>query len=288
MKILITGGSGFVGSNLADYLTKKGHQVTIFDSKKSKWLRKDQKFIKGDLLSSNLKNAVKNKDVIYNFAAISDIDEAIKKPIETAKVNILGTIRILDLIKKKNIKRFVQASSIYVNSDSGSFYRCSKKASEEFIEEYSKLYGIKYTIIRYGSIFGKRSDIKNGVYKLIYSGIKNKKISYYGFKQSVRRYIDVIDVCRGSLKILKKNYENKHILLTGGKEIRVIDLMKMISNRLGINKMEFRKEQISGHYIKNPFTYKPKKGSFLKLKSQISFKSSIDNLITEILTNENL
>ncbi len=288
MRVLITGGSGFVGSNLADYLTDKGHQVTIFDTKKSKWLRKNQKFIKGDLLSSSLKTAIKNKDVIYNFAAISDIDEAIKKPIETAKINILGTLKILDLIKKKKIKRFVQASSIYVNSNSGSFYRCSKKASEEFIEEYSKLHGIKYTIIRYGSIFGRRSDVKNGVYKLICSGLKHKKISYYGFKQSIRRYINVIDVCRGSLQILDKKYENSHILITGNKEIKVFDLIKMISKRLGIKKIEFRQEKISGHYIKNPFTYKPKKGKFLRIKNQLNFKKSIDNLIIDIIQNENL
>ena len=288
MKILITGGSGFVGSNLADYLTEKGHKITIFDSKKSKWLKKNQKFIKGDLLSDNLKLAVKNKDIIFNFAAISDIDEAIKKPIETVKVNILGTLRLLELIKKKPIKRFVQASSIYVNSDNGSFYRCSKKASEEFIEEYSKLHGIKYTIIRYGSIYGKRSDIKNGVYKLIYSGLKNRKISYYGFKQSVRRYINVEDVCKGSLMALNKKFENKHILLTGNKEIKVLELMKMISNILGTKKIEFRKQKITGHYIKNPFTYKPKKGQYLKVKNYSNFKEKIKQLVLEIKKNENL
>ena len=288
MRILITGGCGFVGSNLADYLTLKGHKVTIYDLKKSKWLNSKQVFIKGSLFSKNLTKAIKNQDVIYNFAAISDIDEAIKYPMKTANTNIIGTLNILELIKNKKIKRFVQASSIYVNSNNGSFYRCSKKASEEFIEEYSKLYGIKYSIIRYGSIFGERSDLKNGVYKLIHSGIKNNKISYYGFKKSVRRYIHVQDVCRGSLKVLDKKYENSHILLTGNKDIKVIDLMKIISERLKTDMIEFRNEKISGHYVKTPFTYKPKKGKYLKLNNMLNFKKSINNLITNILKNESL
>jgi UDP-glucose 4-epimerase len=288
MRILITGGSGFVGSQLADYFSAKGHKVTIYDLKKSKWLNPKQIFIQGSLFSKNLTKAIKNQDVIYNFAAISDIDEATKYPMKTAKTNIIGTLNILELIKNKKIKRFVQASSIYVNSNSGSFYRCSKKASEEFIEEYSKLYGIKYSIIRYGSIFGERSDLRNGVYKLIYSGIKNNKISYYGFKKSVRRYIHVQDVCKGSLKILDKKYENSHILLTGNKDIKVLDLMKIISERLKINKIEFRNEKISGHYVKTPFTYRSKKGRYLKLNNMMNFKKSINNLITNIFENESL
>ena len=288
MRILITGGSGFVGSQLADYLSAKGHKVTIYDLKKSKWLNSKQIFIQGSLFSKNLIKAIKNQDVIYNFAAISDIDEATKYPMKTAKTNIIGTLNILELIKNKKIKRFVQASSIYVNSNSGSFYRCSKKASEEFIEEYSKLYGIKYSIIRYGSIFGERSDLRNGVYKLIYLGVKNNKISYYGFKESIRRYIHVQDVCKGSLKILGKKYENSHILLTGNKDIKVIDLMKIISERLKINKIEFKNEKISGHYVKTPFTYKSKKGRYLKLNNMMNFKKSINNLITNIFENESL
>ena len=289
MKILITGGSGFVGSHLADYFSAKGHKVTIFDIKKSKWLKQNQSFIRGNLFSKNLAKAVNKQDVIFNFAAISDIDEAMKNPLKTAETNIIGTLKILELIKKnKNLKRFIQASSIYVNSNCGSFYRCSKKSSEEFIEEYSKLYGIKYSIIRYGSIFGERSDLRNGVYKLIYSGIKNNKISYYGFKKSVRKYVHVQDVCKGSLKILEKKYENSHILLTGNKDIKVLDLMKIISERLKINKIEFRNEKISGHYVKTPFTYKPKKGRYLKLNNMMNFKKSINNLITNIFENESL
>jgi len=288
MKILITGGSGFVGSHLADYLSSKGHKVTIFDLKKSKWLKNNQSFIKGTLFSKNLEKAVKGKDIIFNFAAISDIDEAMKNPLKTAKTNIIGTLKILELIKKRKFKRFIHASSIYVNSDSGSFYRCSKKSSEEFIEEYSKLYGIEFTIVRYGSIYGERSDIRNGVYKLIHSGIKNNKVSYYGFKQSVRRYIHISDVCKGSEEVMKKKYKNKHILLTGAKEIKVLNLMKLISKKLNIKKIEFRNQKISGHYVRSPFTFKPKMGKFLRIKNPTNFSKSINNLINYIFKNESL
>ena len=77
--ILIIGGSG-LGSHVADQLTLNNHKVTIFDKKESKWI-KNQKFIKGDILdSTKLDQAIKNQDVVYNFAGVSDLNEAIKKP----------------------------------------------------------------------------------------------------------------------------------------------------------------------------------------------------------------
>ena len=78
MKIAVLGGSGFIGSHVADMLSKRGHKVTIFDQKKSKWLRSDQKMYVGDILNSkNLENAIKGKDVIYHFAALADLEQAL-------------------------------------------------------------------------------------------------------------------------------------------------------------------------------------------------------------------
>ena len=91
MKITVTGGSGFVGSHIADQFSKNGHEVTIFDKKESLWLRKDQKIIIGDLQNeSDLKKAIYNANVVCHFAALSDIEDALNKPIETVNENILG------------------------------------------------------------------------------------------------------------------------------------------------------------------------------------------------------
>ena len=106
-------------------------------------------------------------DGVFHFAALSDLNEALMKPLETVKLNILGTIFLLELSKKYKINRFIYASSIYVNSHQGGFYRSSKKAAEDYIEEYHQRYKINYTILRYGSLFGERSDFNNGLKKII-------------------------------------------------------------------------------------------------------------------------
>ena len=146
MKIIVTGGSGFLGSHVADELSKRGHDVTIFDKKKSKWIRSDQKMFIGDILNPNdLENVIKNTDVVFHFAALADLNQALKNPINTVKVNILGTVQALELCCKYNIKRFIQASTIYVNSSEGGFYRSSKKVAEDYVREYNKNYNLNYT-----------------------------------------------------------------------------------------------------------------------------------------------
>ena len=143
MKILIIGGSGFLGSYVADELFRKGHKVILFDKKKSKRANKKIKIIIGDIQNHFiLKKAIKGVDVVYNFAAIADIGEALRKPIQTVKTNILGVVNILEICKKYKIKRVVFASSIYVHSQQGGFYRASKQAAELYIEEYSKQHGL--------------------------------------------------------------------------------------------------------------------------------------------------
>ena len=176
MKCLITGGSGFLGSHVADELSKKKHKVTIFDIKKSPWIRKDQKFEKGSILDfQKFKEACKNQDVIFHFASLSDLNLAWNDPIGTVSNNILGTVYALEIAKKFKIKRLIYASSIYVNSIAGGFYRTSKKAAEDYIEEYSKRYGIKFTILRYGSLYGQRADKSNGLKLILKNAIHKKK-----------------------------------------------------------------------------------------------------------------
>ena len=148
MKILIIGGSGFLGSHLARILYKKKHIVSVYDSKIRNRYNKI-KFIKGNISNKKkLERAISGKDVVYNFAAVSDIEESIKKPIETLRTNFFHNARVLDICKKKKIKKFVFASTIYVHSSQGSFYRVSKQSSELFIEEFGKRFNLPYTIIQ--------------------------------------------------------------------------------------------------------------------------------------------
>ena len=284
MKITVTGGSGFLGSHVADELSLRGHKVSIFDKKKSKWIKKNQKMYVGDILSfKHLKNSIKGSDVVFHFAALADIDQALKEPIKTANINILGTINVLELCRKYGVKRFVHASTIYVNSAEGGFYRSSKKAAEDYVEEYKKNYGLDYTILRFGSLYGSRAENWNGVKKIVKNAVLNRKVSYSGNKNSIREYTHVSDAAKACADILKNNYKNKHMIIKGAKKIKVSDFLKKLSKLLKIkSKIQFQNKRYTGHYTLTPYTFKPKKGEKFILKSSTSFNDGLLQLVNEL------
>lgn len=289
MNILVIGGAGFLGSHLVDCLEKAGHKVTIYDKNYGHFKKKDKKkIIIGDINNYHkLSKAIKNKDIVYNYAAISDIGETILKPIQTTKNNILANVVILDLCVKFKIKKFIFASTIYVHSSQGSFYKVSKQSSELFIEEYFKKFGLKYSIIRFGSVFGPRASKKNGLSKIIHKALAEKKIFYSGTKKAVRKFIHVKDAARGSVEALKSKYNNKNLLLTGNNAIKIIEVLKNVSKILNIKKKPtFSNSTSEGHYNITPYSYVPKKDLKIKIKNTISLKDGILELIKDIKKNE--
>ena len=284
MKVVVTGGSGFLGSHVADALSDKGHKVTIFDKKKSKWIRSNQEIYIGDILNlRDLDNAIKGADFVFHFAALSDLNQSLKEPINTVKVNILGTVLALESCRKHNVKRFIHASTIYVNSADGGFYRSGKKAAEDYVEEYKKIYGVNYTILRFGSLYGPRSDDTNGVKMIVKNAILTGNVNYYGSKKSIRAYIHISDAAKACVDILKNKYKNKNIILTGNKKIKVPIFLKRLSAMLKISKkIEFKNKKYTGHYTVNPFNYKPRKGKKFRLKSSVNFYDGLLQLINEV------
>ena len=285
MKIVVLGGSGFIGSHVADELSKRGHKVTIFDKKKSKWLRHDQKIIIGDIFHYDvLERAIKGNQIVYNFAALSDLDLAMNQALISAKTNILGTVQALNLCRKYKVKRFIHASSIYATSNQGGFYSCSKRASEDYLVEFNKKYKLNYTTLRFGSVYGARADKSNGLRKILDKAIWQRKIIYLGNKKTVRKYINVLDAAKACTEVLKDRYKNKCIILTGKKSTKITELLKFIAKNLKINsKIIFQDDKTnSGHYIKTPNLYKTKKGRRLLFKSKINFYDDLSNLIKDI------
>ena len=285
MKVTVIGGSGFLGSYVADILSEQNHKVVIFDKIKSPWLRKNQKIIIGNILDfKKLETAISGSDIVYNFAALADIEDALKNPIESVKTNIQGTVHALELCKIYKIKRFVFASSIYVYSRDGGFYRCSKQAAETFVEEYYQLYGLKYTILRYGSLYGPRSDESNGLYKIIKKALKKNVLSYTGDKESRREYIHVEDAARASIKILDKEFTNQNLILTGQQSFYVYDVMEMLAEIMGMSKkIKFVKsEKNKGHYIRTPYSYQSRLARKYIPETHIDLGQGLLQLIDEI------
>ena len=106
---------------------------------------------------------------------MSGINESMINPLRTAEYNIMGTLRLLKLAKEFGIKRFIFASTVYVNSEQGSFYKSSKRAAEDFIEEYRKKYKLNFTILRFGTVYGERASSENSIDKILKQSFKKKK-----------------------------------------------------------------------------------------------------------------
>jgi Nucleoside-diphosphate-sugar epimerases len=112
LKTLVLGGSGFLGSHVADQLILAGHDVRVFDRISSQWLHPDQQMIVGDILDqATLDQAIDGCEVVYNFAAIADLDEALSKPLETARINVLGNVQVLEACRKAEVQRYIYAST---------------------------------------------------------------------------------------------------------------------------------------------------------------------------------
>jgi len=285
-KVVVFGGSGFLGSYVADELSRRDYDVTIADLLPSKYLQSNQKFERVNVMDiENIKSIIIDATIVYNFVAIANLDDAIHDPINAMNINVMGNLNILEACKQNNqIKRFIYASSAYSLSCEGSFYGISKQSSEKLTEEYYKRYGLKYTVIRYGSLYGERASHNNYIYNLLKDAIQNKELHYKGDGNDLREYIHAADAAKLSVDILENiQYENEHIILTGTERLKRIELLTMI-NEIMQNKLDVK--QISdnnmGHYKITPYSYHPTVAKKLVANPYIDLGQGLLECIQEI------
>lgn len=262
LKITVFGGSGFLGSHICDKLSEAGHEVTIVDLQPSRWLRPDQKMIVGSILDENITDkTVEGADVVCDYAGIADIGEANNRPVDTARINVVGNVMALEACRRHNVKRYIFASSLYVYGKSGGFYRCSKQACELYIENYQAMHHLPYTILRYGSLYGPRADNRNAIHRFVHEAMTTGTITYYGAPTALREYVHVDDAAQATLEVLKPEFANQNIIVTGNQPMRVGDLFKMIGEILGKDlHIQYQNDPNSGHYQITPYAFMPKVG----------------------------
>jgi UDP-glucose 4-epimerase len=282
--ITVIGGSGFIGSHVADQLSEEGYHVRIFDHKISPWKKENQEMIVGDMLDKDLLNKVINgSEVVYNFAALADLDQARNQPVETVELNILGNVQVLEACRVYAVKRFIYASTVYVYSREGSFYRCSKQAAESYIEEFQNVYNLDYTILRYGSLYGPRADNTNGLLRIVRNALETGVVSYNGSPDAFREYIHVEDAAKASVNALGDDFRNQSVVLTGQEPMRVVDLLKMLAEILGLpESVEFIEGNHIGHYNRTPYAYLPKLGRKYVAPLHVDLGQGLMQLIDEV------
>jgi UDP-glucose 4-epimerase len=284
MMVTVIGGSGFLGSHVADQLSKAGHRVRLYDIAPSPWQRSDQQMMIGDLLDADqLHKAIAGSEAVYNFAALADLNQARNQPAKTVEVNILGNVRALEACRANGVKRFMYASTVYVYSREGGFYRCSKQAAEHYVEEYQAAYGLDFTILRFGSLYGPRADASNGLFRIVRRALEQGTISYEGDPDSIREYIHVEDAARASVVALGEEFRNESVVLTGHQPMRVLDLLKMLAEIMGLpDAVDFRNENYAGHYVRTPYAYQPKLGRKYAPPLHVDLGQGLLQLIDEV------
>lgn len=262
MKAIVFGGSGFLGSHVADCLTARGYTVTIFDLNPSPYLLPEQTMVEGDILDEEaVHDAIAGQDVVYNFAGIADLDDATTKPKLTVQLNVQGNLNIMEGCLRTPVRRFVYASTIYVYSQKGGFYRCSKQAAEIYIEEYQRRYGLNFTILRYGTLYGPRADERNSIFRYLKQALEKRRIVCQGNGEELREYIHVSDAARLTVDILHEEYQNCHIIITGHYPMKFKEMLLMIGEILGGNIIiDFIGDESGDHYTLTPYSFVPKIG----------------------------
>jgi UDP-glucose 4-epimerase len=282
-KVLVTGGAGFLGSHLVDALVERGHAVTVFDRAPSRWLPVGARAVLGDLLDgAAVAAAVEGQDAVYHLAGFADLNAAKTRPLDTAKINIVGTLELLEAMRVAGVHRFLFASTAYVYSREGGFYRCSKQACESYIDEYARSFGLRATVLRYGSLYGPRADASNGVYRLLRTAMTEGKIGYSGAPDDIREYIHVEDAARLSVDVLAPAWEGQHVMLTGPAPTRAAELFMMFQEILGqALEIDYRHSG-AGHYAVTPYAYTPRPGKKLVTSHYVDMGQGLLRLVEEI------
>ena len=229
---LVTGGAGFIGSNLVDYLIQQGHEVICVDNESAEcndkfyWNDKACNII-GDITDYDfIKNCFKDVDYVFHLAAESRLQPAIKNPIEAVYKNCVGTTTILQCAREAGVKRFVYSStsSGYGFNPSPNVetqpddclnpYSASKVAAEKFCKMYSDLYGLETVVLRYFNVFGERSP-RRGQYAPVIGIFDRQKLSgealtIVGDGTQRRDFIYVGDVARANLIAAEATLDKKY------------------------------------------------------------------------------
>ena len=288
-KILILGSSGFLGSHLVKFLLKN-NEVVQFDMNPPPQKIADSEFIKGSILDKTLvTSAMKDVDIVYHFAAMTDIDIVNESPAQAIEVNIAGTSNVLEACVQERIERFIFSSSVYVYSEFGGVYKSTKQACELLIEDYNEMHDLSYTILQLGSVYGPGAKQTNLISRLINEALSLKEIHHYGTGEEVRQYIYVKDVVQAAATSIDNNYKNKKIILLGNERITISELMDKIIFHTDSNIQKvFHDDQYGIHYKLSPFHTNPDGAVNLKIETPVLLNSGLKKTINAIKKELNL
>ena len=291
-KVLVFGGFGFLGHYLIKELLSRDYKVVVADIKKDNSFDGVVGFTYCDISSQNdVKKAfvIEKFDIVYNLAGFANLDFAVKEPLKTIQLNIIGNMHILEACLTHKVSKFVYASSAYAVSNKGSFYGISKLASEKIIEEYHEKYNLDFTILRYGSVYSERSYDNNYIYSVVKKAVVENCITHNGDGNEIREYIHAGDAAKLSVDVLEsKEFNNTHVILTGTERMKRSELFDMINEILD-NKVKISYSDSShakNHYKFTPYSFAPSLSRKLIANPHIDMGQGLLECVRSVHENE--
>ena len=288
MKTLVTGGAGFIGSNLVDELIHRGHTVVVLDNfstgrraNLSHHNKKKLKIVNIDISGNKpLEKYFKGVQYVVHLAGLADIVPSIENPDKYFKSNVKGTLNIIQAVKKIKIKKFIYAASAscygipknYPTRESDEIqpmypYALTKWQAEELIMHWAKVYSLPAISLRFFNAYGPRSRT-SGAYGAVFGvflaqRLANKPLTIVGDGNQTRDFIHVKDLVNGIIKAALSKKKNKIYNIGGGKEVKVNKIAKLVGGK-------------KIHIPKRPGEPYRSLANISKIKKDLNWKPKID------------
>lgn len=292
VKVLVTGGSGFIGSHIVDKLKQSDYEVRVFD--KLKPLRDDVEWINGDLLNEkDVLAACKDVEVVFHLAAIADVNVALSHFETSFLVNELGTMNFLKSAQAEEVERLILASTTWVYGNlyekvdettpiplPDHIYTKTKIGQEQLVYAWHKHYGLPFTILRFDIPYGPRMRSNMAISTFVRRALRHEPITIFGDGNQGRCFIYVEDLAEGNVAAMKENGKDEIINLAGSEFVSVNQIVENLKEIFG--KIETRNEPVRPHDFKGTIVSIEKAKKLLEWKPKTHFKEGLGKYVQSI------
>ena len=271
MKVIVAGGSGFIGSHVVDVLLGQGHEVVIYDLDAPRY-RQSCSYVRGDTRDiDRMVQVFESGDIVYLLAAEANVNRFYQSPIYSNDITANGALSVLEAARRTGVARVILASTEWVYGslpDAGEemvteetpyaeapdhLYTSSKIASELYCKNYQRLYDVHYTIMRYGIPYGERARPETVTPIFIRKLLQDEEITIDGDGSQTRQFIYVKDLAKGNAACINPAAENQIININGKEAISVLQIVrtleKILNKKANLKFRQDRKGNFKGRFI---------------------------------------
>lgn len=281
MLVLVTGGSGFIGSHVVDRLRARGFDVRVFDMVMPTF-RGDIEFYHGSLLDLEaVRMAMSRVEAVFHLGAIADVKDVYEEPHYAESINVRGTINVLEAARKSKLRRVIYGSTTWVYSEVADervdedtplsapshLYTATKIASEYYCHCYSNLYGVPVTILRYGIPYGPRGRDGAVVPIFVQKALRGEPITIAGDGLQFRKFVYVEDLAEGNVLALKSTAPSRIFNLDGTERVTIKQIAQTVQKLIGNVDIE--------HVPARPGDFSGKEISSARAKTELGWEAKV-------------